>query len=315
MATVADLVSSLQTLSTSYSDTEAIATLIGFLKARWEIPVCIVGPYLAMVYLTRNGIPAHPLGGPVDALFCLWNFAISLFSAWGTWNLGSAVFTGLTQKGLHYTICSDTNSIISLSEGRPAMLALSLFCLSKIPELLDTVFLILKRKQVRFLQWYHHAATLLFCWLALATEYTPGICFAITNYFVHSIMYMYFCLMTFKVMQPMLKVIAPFITIIQIAQMFWGLIVNAIAVGSYFSGGSCQIKAVTVYPCVVMFASYAWLFSKLYFDAKKPKGKKGKAEGVVRSISRAISVAVLDDENNVDEDEGAEASKGSKKVN
>merc|ERR1712014_298629 len=96
-------------------------------------------------------------------------------------------------------------------------------------------------------------------------------------------------------LQPMLKVIAPSITIIQIAQMFWGLIVNAIAVGSYFAGGACQIKAVTVYPCVVMFASYAWLFSKLYFDAKKPRGKSGKPEGMVRSISRAISSAVLDD--------------------
>merc|ERR1712217_718573 len=256
-------------------------------------------------------------------LFCVWNFGISLFSAWGTWNLGGAIFNGLQREGLYYTICTDTTSILRLGEGRPAMLALSLFCLSKIPELGDTVFLILKRKQVRFLQWYHHAATLLFCWLALATEYTPGIWFAITNYFVHSIMYMYFCLMTFKSLQKILKVIAPFITIIQIAQMFWGLIVNAIAVGSYFAGGSCQIKAVPVYPCVVMFASYAWLFSKLYFDAKKPKGKKKQAEGVLRSISRAVPVAVLDAENSVDanesdkmcEGEDAVASKGSKKVN
>merc|ERR1711920_422398 len=244
-------------------------------------------------------------------------------SAWGTWNLGGAILKGLQAQGLYFTICSETHTMVRLGEGRPAMLALSLFCLSKIPELMDTVFLILKRKEVRFLQWYHHAATLLFCWLALATEYSPGAWFAVTNYFVHSIMYMYFCLMTFKGLQPMLKVIAPSITIIQIAQMFWGLIVNAIAVGSYFSGGSCQIKAVTVYPCVVMFASYAWLFSKLYFDAKKPKGKKKQAEGVLRSISRAVSVAVLDAENSIDANESdkmcdgedAVASKGSKKVN
>merc|ERR1712176_1091858 len=171
----------------------------------------------------------------------------------------------------------------------------------------DTVFLILKRKEVRFLQWYHHAATLLFCWLALATEYTPGIWFAVTNYFVHTIMYMYFCLMTFKSMQPMLKVIAPCIAIIQIAQMFWGLIVNAIAVGSYFAGHACHIKAVTVYPCVVMFASYAWLFSKLYFDSKKPRGKSGKPEGLARSVSRAISGAVLEDDD--------ESSESAKKIN
>jgi len=307
MATVGDLVASLQQLSTSYTDTEAVATLVGFLKARWDIPLCIVIPYLTMVYVTRNKIPAHPFGGLVDALFCTWNFGISLFSAWGTWNLGGALLTAVQTQGLYFSICTDTPSILRMGEGRPAMLALSLFCLSKIPELMDTVFLILKRKEVRFLQWYHHAATLLFCWLALATEYTPGIWFAVTNYFVHSIMYMYFCLMTFRSMQKMLKVIAPFITIIQIAQMFWGLIVNAIAVGSYFAGGSCQIKAVTVYPCVAMFASYAWLFSKLYFDSKKPRGKSGKPEGMVRSLSRAISGAVLDDDD--------EKSQGAKKIN
>merc|ERR1712190_153103 len=190
-----------------------------------------------------------------------------------------------SERGLHFTICTDSSSFLAfLGERRQAMLALALVCLSKIPELGDTVFLILKRRPVRLLQWYHHTTVMLFCWRALATEYTPGIWFAVTNYFVHTIMYMYFCLMTFKSMQPMLKVIAPFITIIQIAQMFWGLIVNGIAVGSFFAGGSCQIKAVTVYPCVAMFASYAWLFSKLYFDTKKPRAKSGKPE-VVRAVS------------------------------
>jgi len=76
--------------------------------------------------------------------------------------------------------------------------------------------------------------------------------------------------------------------------MFWGLIVNGIAVGSYFAGGSCQIKAVTVYPCVAMFASYAWLFSKLYFDAKKPRGKAGKSEVAVRAVPPAISADLND---------------------
>merc|ERR1712226_501843 len=124
MTTVGDLIASLQQLSTSYTDVEAVATLVGFLKARWDIPVCIVVPYLAMVYVTRKKIPAHPFGGLVDALFCAWNFSISLFSAWGTWNLGGAILTGLQTEGLYYTICSDTSSILRLGEGRPAMLAL-----------------------------------------------------------------------------------------------------------------------------------------------------------------------------------------------
>jgi elongation of very long chain fatty acids protein 6 len=64
----------------------------------------------------------------------------------------------------------------------------ALFCLSKIPELVDTVLLVLQvrplvkdtvrcwnpkpltissqKKDVIFLHWYHHAVTLMYCWIA-----------------------------------------------------------------------------------------------------------------------------------------------------
>ena len=38
----------------------------------------------------------------------------------------------------------------------------------------------MKWKKVRFLQWYHHTTVMLFCWLVLATKYTPGLWFAMT---------------------------------------------------------------------------------------------------------------------------------------
>merc|ERR1711870_128220 len=112
-----------------------------------------------------------------------------------------------------------------------------------------------------------------------------------------------------------LKRIAPFITIIQLTQMVWGLIVNGIAVGTYFSTGNCQIKAVTVYAAVVMYASYFWLFSQLFLESRKAAAEKGQAAGVARSLSRAISKAVSEamlDETN-DGDDAADA--GAKKVN
>lgn len=191
--------------------------------------------------------------------------------------------------------------------GNANLLALSLFCLSKIPELGDTVFLILKRKPVRLLQWYHHATVMLFCWLALATEYTPGMWFALTNYFVHSVMYMYFFLMTFKSAARVVKPIAPFVTIIQIAQMVWGLIVNAVAVGSYFRTGSCQIQPVTVYCAIAMYASYFWLFSQLFLESRRAARKTGGS--MARSLSRRLSRTLMG--------EHAEASgeEGGKKVN
>jgi hypothetical protein len=67
-----------------------------------------------------------------------------------------------------------TSDLVQCFKNTPASLALCLFCFSKIPELGDTVLLTVKCKKVRFLQWYHHTTVMLFCWLALAAEYTPG---------------------------------------------------------------------------------------------------------------------------------------------
>jgi len=269
MANVAEVTSALVKMGTAYNDPEAFATVVSWMKMHWDIPVVVVVAYLTIVYATRNKIPAHGYTAAVDWCFALWNLGLSLFSTWGFWNMFWTLREAAEAKGLFFTICAESTSLMLHAGNRPCMLALSLFCLSKIPELGDTVFLILKRKPVRFLQWYHHTTVVLFCWLALATEYMPGLWFAVTNYFVHSIMYMYFCLMTFKSLQRILKLIAPLITIIQITQMLWGLVVNAIAVSSYFSTGNCQIQSVTVYAAVVMYASYFWLFGQLFLESRR----------------------------------------------
>jgi len=285
-------------LSSKYSDGAAMAAINQFLWARWDIPVGCVVLYLCIVYLTRNLIAPHRFGRIVDASFAAWNLGLSVFSAWGVWHMSRPLFSALRSEGLFFTVCAETKAFtVGYGSENPFTFALVLFCLSKIPELGDTAFLILKRKQVRLLQWYHHTTVLLFCWLALATEYTPGIWFAATNYSVHAIMYMYFFLMTFKRTANIVKPIAPWITIIQITQMVWGLVVNTIAVSSYFRTGACQISGVTAYCSVVMYGSYFWLFTKLYLDSKRAAGGKN----VRRALSRKISQALLnesDDEDN-----------------
>ena len=104
-------------------------------------------------------------------------------------------------------------------------------------------------------------------------------------------MYMYFFLMAFPAAAKVAKTVAPAITVIQVTQMVWGLIVNGIAVFTYFGTGACQIQSVTVYSAIVMYASYFYLFSQLFFESRAC-AKKSK-HGLARTLSRKISEAVL----------------------
>ena len=67
-----------------------------------------------------------------------------------------------------------------------------LFTLSKVLELGDTVFLVLRKRPLTFLHVYHHCTVLLCCWYGTAIVSPISRWYATMNYFVHSIMYTYF---------------------------------------------------------------------------------------------------------------------------
>ena len=69
-----------------------------------------------------------------------------------------------------------------------------LFIYSKFPELLDTAFLVIQRKKVIFLHWFHHTTVLMYCWHAYHNTVSQGIWFAaMSKYFFLS----FFCLVFF----------------------------------------------------------------------------------------------------------------------
>ena len=63
-----------------------------------------------------------------------------------------------------------------------------LFIYSKVPELFDTVFVVLRKKPLIFLHWYHHVSVLLFCWNSYSSRSSAGLFFVVMNYGVHAIM-------------------------------------------------------------------------------------------------------------------------------
>jgi hypothetical protein len=70
--------------------------------------------------------------------------------------------------------------------------ALYIYYLSKFPELLDTVILVLKKKKVIFLHWYHHGIVILMVWAWLEAKMSFAVFGLLFNTLVHVFMYWYY---------------------------------------------------------------------------------------------------------------------------
>ena len=235
-----------------------------WMSVHYEVPLLLglfygIGVHL-LQWIMKDRKPATWL----DPLLTYWNLFLSVFSA-----VCCAIdvylaydFIVLQGRGMAADLC--------LSKRKSEVPIGFLFCLSKVPELIDTLFLCLKKKPVIFLHWYHHIVTMLYCWDAWVLQVNQGGYFATMNLFVHSFMYFYYFLMTrpwgFTVRIP--SFVPLFITILQISQMFAGLTVM------YFCFQHCRSTFLSsdfrimlnFVSCILMYFSFLVLFVNFFVN-------------------------------------------------
>ncbi len=116
------------------------------------IPVVISIGYVISIFSLKalmSRLPALSLTMP---LF-LWNLLLAAFSTAGAVRTVPHIVATIQQKGWYYSIC--TNCGNTFGAGEVGLWAF-LFIISKIPELVDTVFIVLRKKPLILLHWYHH---------------------------------------------------------------------------------------------------------------------------------------------------------------
>jgi elongation of very long chain fatty acids protein 6 len=180
----------------------------------------------------------------------------------------------ILSKEYEQTIC--TSPFTSWGLGTTGFWVM-LFIFSKIPELVDTLFIVLRKKPLIFLHWYHHVTVLLFCWNAYATGAGSGLYFVAMNFTVHALMYGYYCLQSLGLCPKSFP--AVIITISQIAQMLVG---TAVCISAWYftlrDGASCHNDMSNLVAGGLMYGSYLYLFVEFairrYIQA--PKRKSGR---------------------------------------
>jgi len=259
----------------------------------WWLPLTLISLYCVMIY-------AGPIVMKDRKKFdwkyplALWNAGLSLFSFMGVLRTVPHLLHNLYRFNFDDNICQ--NAAETYGHGACGFWVM-LFIFSKIPELIDTVFIVFRKSKLIFLHWYHHITVLAFCWHAYATESSTGIFFVAMNYTVHAIMYCYFCCNGLKLVPKWFP--SHYITIAQISQMVVGTYICVASFQRLNSGQECSVKKENVIAGALMYGSYLYLFCEFFVNAFifKKKGKKDEnkeAEKIV--LTKEDKKAINEDE-------------------
>lgn len=204
-------------------------------------------------YLMRNR-------KPLDLKFVLfaWNFFLAVFSVLGAMRIYEQ-FIASVKLGMIFSVCDTA----FYNNNRSSLWAF-LFAFSKVFELGDTTFLVLRKRPIIFLHVYHHVTVLIYCAYAYSDFVSSGRWYGAMNYFIHSIMYTYYAFTALKIARvPRLINIG--ITSLQLLQMIAGLAITIFVINTKLNGVVCGQTMTNAVMVWLMYFSYFLLFLQ-YFN-------------------------------------------------
>uniref|UniRef100_A0A914X3W1 Elongation of very long chain fatty acids protein n=2 Tax=Plectus sambesii TaxID=2011161 RepID=A0A914X3W1_9BILA len=200
----------------------------------------------------------------------IWNFLLATFSIMGTIKMAPEFFGTLNDLGLAGSYCK----IAHFTEGTNGFWAW-LFITSKLVELVDTVFLVLRKRPLMFLHWYHHVLTLIYAFYSY--PHSPGFnrWGIFMNFSVHAVMYSYYFLRSMKIRVP--GAIAQLITTMQILQFISAcLILGHLTILIYGQGVECDFEPKVYVLATFMNITYLTLFINFFLQSYVFGGGKDK---------------------------------------
>lgn len=240
---------------------------VAWMREHWTDSFYWTIIYLSFIFFGRIYMESRPKPFRLKWPLILWNLMLATFSIMGTIRVWPEMMHVLRNYGFYHSVCSNSYH----REVPISSFWTYLFVLSKVPELVDTVFVVLRRQKLIFLHWYHHTTVLIFTWYCYADETSVARWYVYMNYSVHAMMYSYYAIRAAGIRLP--KPLAMSITMSQIVQMIIGAIVTFYA---YYvrqiKGQQCSISLDRLYAGLAIYISYLMLFAnffiKSYFSSK-----------------------------------------------
>lgn len=216
--------------------------------------------YILAVHMLPKVMAHRKQGFQLRLPLTIFNFGLAIFSLVGAVRMGGELYRVMSRHGFVHSVC-----IASYVEDQVAVQWIKFFCWSKYIELIDTLFLILRKRPVTFLHWYHHATVLVFTWHGMHTLTAAGRWFSTMNYVVHAVMYSYFAWRSMGHGCP--RWISMSITSMQLMQMVAGCVLGYTIYSVKSNNGVCHHTWENLYMAIGIYSTYLYLFAEYFYFA------------------------------------------------
>lgn len=225
----------------------------------WYISIYFSIAYLLFVYFVSKFMKTRErfdLRLPLT----IWSLLLCLFSLCSTIRIVPELWHTFMTKGFKESVI-DT----SYRNDKRFVFWIWLFVWSKVPELGDTVFIILRKQKLIFLHWFHHFITLTYCFFAVHElagnfRWTAGM-----NVTIHTAMYGYYALRAMRIRVP--SFVNILITSSQLVQMFVGVAMHIIVIIERSKGVDVQFSVQGSIFGLLMYAGFLILFANFFIQS------------------------------------------------
>lgn len=231
---------------------------LSWMSVNWTGSFWYAAIYVALLFAGQRYMKNRPRFELRWAL-ALWSGFLAIFSICGAARTLPELIHVIWHHGFVYSVCNP-----SYFYGPTAFWAY-LFVISKVYELGDTFFIVLRKQPLILLHWYHHITVMIYVWYSYTDHTAPGRWFTAMNYLVHAFMYSYYTLRALQFRLP--KYISVFITSMQITQMVMGLVVNFSSYHYKSQGIYCQQSYENMRYSLIMYCSYFVLFGYFFYTS------------------------------------------------
>ncbi|CAF1111411.1 unnamed protein product [Adineta steineri] len=236
-----------------------------FMIQRWHNSFFYAIAYLLLIYAGQMYMKNKPRF-ELRLWLAAWSGLLAIFSIFGALRVLPELIYVIYRHGIKDSICNNSNAFGVVGFWTWA------FCFSKLPELIDTVFIVLRKQPLIFLHWYHHASVLVYCWFSYQDYSSTGRWFCGLNYVVHGVMYTYYAFRALKFRFP--RWISMIVTLLQLSQMVIGCWINLKAWQYKQNGETCQVTDENLKVSLVMYGTYFILFAHFFLGSYIFKSSK-----------------------------------------